>query len=246
MSNKKRSSRRIIRIPSKFDNTICDLNNSKSNTCNRERIERDEVNSEGNDDVSNGGCENLGNEEGSTAGNPVKWMDSEFPTLNETISKKTEYSVHSVNVTGENNKENEETLNIDSQSGPKDVNNENKTEIPTGKNDEGIEVAIFDEELIKIGRMFVNANGVYFFKFRQEEEVKFVLGNGPWMVNNKPLYVQKWRIDLNLDKSEPKSLQVWVKLINVPMEAWTTKGISAIASCLGKPLIMDDMTTRML
>ncbi|GJW15971.1 zinc knuckle CX2CX4HX4C containing protein [Tanacetum coccineum] len=97
-----------------------------------------------------------------------------------------------------------------------------------------------------LGRMFVNANSVYFFKFRQEEGVKFVMGNGPWMVNNKPLYVQKWRIDLNLHKSEPKSLPVWVKLINVPMEAWSTKGISAIASCLGKPMIMDDMTTRML
>nr|GEX70046.1 RNA-directed DNA polymerase, eukaryota, reverse transcriptase zinc-binding domain protein [Tanacetum cinerariifolium]GEX75873.1 RNA-directed DNA polymerase, eukaryota, reverse transcriptase zinc-binding domain protein [Tanacetum cinerariifolium] len=86
-------------------------------------------------------------------------------------------------------------------------------------------------------------NGVFLFKFRESEGMSYVLENGPWMVNNKPLMVQKWEPDVVIDKSEPKSLPCWIKLHNIPLEPWTSKGISAIASGLGKPLIMDKTTT---
>lgn len=38
---------------------------------------------------------------------------------------------------------------------------------------------------------------------------------------------------------------MWVKLFNVPLEAWSINGISAIASSLGKPIIMDNATAKM-
>ncbi|PWA95356.1 hypothetical protein CTI12_AA050890 [Artemisia annua] len=34
-------------------------------------------------------------------------------------------------------------------------------------------------------------------------------------------------------------------MMNVPMEAWSKEGISAMASCLGKPKLMDFMTAKM-
>ncbi|GJR10568.1 hypothetical protein Tco_0793220 [Tanacetum coccineum] len=34
-----------------------------------------------------------------------------------------------------------------------------------------------------------------------------------------------------------------IKLSNVPLEAWTTNGISALASRIGKPMVMDAVTT---
>lgn len=75
--------------------------------------------------------------------------------------------------------------------------------------------------------MYANEGGVFFFKFHDEGGMEEVVKNGPWMVNNKPLFVQKWRVGLCLDKAEPSKLPVWVKMLNVPMEAWSTKGISA-------------------
>lgn len=72
-----------------------------------------------------------------------------------------------------------------------------------------------------------------------------VTNNCPWMVNNKPLFVQEWNVDVCLDRTEPRKLLVLVKLLNVPMEAWSVKGISALLSFLGKPIIMDDMTAKM-
>lgn len=34
-------------------------------------------------------------------------------------------------------------------------------------------------------------NGQFTFKFRNKEGMEAVLDSGPWMVNNKPLFVQK-------------------------------------------------------
>ena len=51
------------------------------------------------------------------------------------------------------------------------------------------------------------------------------------------MYVQT---DYNLGNCE-----FWIKLLNVPLEAWSVKGISTLASCLGKPIIMDEITTKM-
>nr|GEU99130.1 hypothetical protein [Tanacetum cinerariifolium] len=47
-----------------------------------------------------------------------------------------------------------------------------------------------------------------------------------------------------LDKAQPKKIHVWVKLLNVLIEAWSVKGISALASSIGKPVIMDEVTIK--
>ncbi|GKD31229.1 RNA-directed DNA polymerase, eukaryota, reverse transcriptase zinc-binding domain protein [Tanacetum coccineum] len=87
-----------------------------------------------------------------------------------------------------------------------------------------------------------HSNGVFLFKFAKNEGLQFVLENGLWLINDKPLLVQKWQHDICLDKKELSRLPSWVKLLNVPLEAWTHRGISALASGVGKPIIMDSLT----
>ncbi|GKC48607.1 RNA-directed DNA polymerase, eukaryota, reverse transcriptase zinc-binding domain protein [Tanacetum coccineum] len=62
-----------------------------------------------------------------------------------------------------------------------------------------------------------SSNGNCFFKFRNEIGINEVLKQGNWIA----------------------------KLTNVPLESWSEEGVSALASSLGKPLIMDNMTTQM-
>ncbi|GKD29234.1 RNA-directed DNA polymerase, eukaryota, reverse transcriptase zinc-binding domain protein, partial [Tanacetum coccineum] len=50
---------------------------------------------------------------------------------------------------------------------------------------------------------------------------------------------------VSLDKAEPCKLPLWVKLRNLPLEDWSSKRISVVASRLGTPLIMDQITTNM-
>ncbi|GKC16208.1 zinc knuckle CX2CX4HX4C containing protein [Tanacetum coccineum] len=126
-------------------------------------------------------------------------------------------------------------------------------EIPTELDSNGNEIVVFDEVMVAEGSkrwektlcgyfvgygMSVNElrynlrkmwsrygfkdiidfkNGDYFMKFNSEEGLEFIVNNGPWMVKNKPLIVQKW--DIN--------------------------GISALASRVGRPLVMDNVTASM-
>ncbi|GKB64760.1 RNA-directed DNA polymerase, eukaryota, reverse transcriptase zinc-binding domain protein [Tanacetum coccineum] len=114
--------------------------------------------------------------------------------------------------------------------------------IPTGMND-GREVSIMWGKFGLID--IVTQNDMFLIKFRDEVGMNHVLENRPWMVNNKPMFIQKWDTSIIMDRKEPKALPLWVKLHSVPIEAWTVNGISAIASSLGKPLIMDKTTTKM-
>ncbi|GJT29794.1 ATPase, F1/V1/A1 complex, alpha/beta subunit [Tanacetum coccineum] len=82
--------------------------------------------------------------------------------------------------------------------------------------EEGREVVVFDEEIVSEGSR-----------------------------KNKPLLVQKWNPGLCIEKKEPEVIPSWIKLCNVPLEAWSNKEISVITSSIGKPMIMDQTTTEM-
>ncbi|GJX21634.1 RNA-directed DNA polymerase, eukaryota, reverse transcriptase zinc-binding domain protein [Tanacetum coccineum] len=95
----------------------------------------------------------------------------------------------------------------------------------------GNEIVIFDEELINAGSVKWNLTLCGYF-FHNEDGMKYMYKKGHWMVNGKPFIVQKWDINICLDKTETVKLHVWIKLCNVPLEAWTIEGISALASRL--------------
>nr|GEV74741.1 zinc knuckle CX2CX4HX4C [Tanacetum cinerariifolium] len=88
-----------------------------------------------------------------------------------------------------------------------------------------------------------NDNGNWLFSFSTEQGLVDVADQNSWMVKSKPLTVYKWDFSLGLNKVEPTKLPIWVKLSEVPMEAWTTECLSALSSSMGKPMILDNMTT---
>nr|GEX51243.1 hypothetical protein [Tanacetum cinerariifolium] len=101
--------------------------------------------------------------------------------------------------------------------------------VPTEFDDNGIEVVVFDEIMVEEGSK------------RWEKTVcAYFVGYG---VSANEL--KKWDINTCLDKTEPEVIPLWIKLCNVPLEAWTTKGLSALASRIGKPFKMDTTTTSM-
>ncbi|GJX36852.1 RNA-directed DNA polymerase, eukaryota, reverse transcriptase zinc-binding domain protein [Tanacetum coccineum] len=77
-----------------------------------------------------------------------------------------------------------------------------------------------------------------------QEGMNNVVEMSPWMVNGKPLMVQKWNPDIGMEKTEHDKISLWVKFTNVPMEAWGVEGLIVVASSVGKPIIMDYMTAK--
>ncbi|GJQ95931.1 RNA-directed DNA polymerase, eukaryota, reverse transcriptase zinc-binding domain protein [Tanacetum coccineum] len=123
--------------------------------------------------------------------------------------------------------------------------------MPTEINEDGSEIVIFDEDLVDKGSVQwkltvcdMKNDGTCMFKFRNEARMNKVLEQGPWIVNNKPMFVRKWDPTIGMEKIEQSKVPLWVSLVNVPLEAWSKEGISALASSLGKPLIMDTMTAK--
>nr|GEW78269.1 retrovirus-related Pol polyprotein from transposon TNT 1-94 [Tanacetum cinerariifolium] len=90
-----------------------------------------------------------------------------------------------------------------------------------------------------------NGNSVWLFKFINAEGMNKIVDQSPWMVNRKHLMVQKWNPNVCVEKAKPNKIHVWIKLFNFPLEAWSVKRINALASRLGKPLVMDEMTAIM-
>ncbi|GJZ74268.1 RNA-directed DNA polymerase, eukaryota, reverse transcriptase zinc-binding domain protein [Tanacetum coccineum] len=91
----------------------------------------------------------------------------------------------------------------------------------------------------------VDADGICYFKFKHEEGRNFVIDQSPWLVNGKPLLVQKWDPETDFVKESPCKIPVWIRLLNVPLEAWNVNGISAISSRLGRPIKIDQITAKM-
>ncbi|GJZ00682.1 RNA-directed DNA polymerase, eukaryota, reverse transcriptase zinc-binding domain protein [Tanacetum coccineum] len=66
--------------------------------------------------------------------------------------------------------------------------------------------------------VIVNSSGVNLFKFRDEIRMKQVLDQGPWLIRNRPMFVQKWDPEIGMEKPEPKTIPIWVKLVNIPIK----------------------------
>ncbi|GJS21423.1 putative reverse transcriptase domain-containing protein [Tanacetum coccineum] len=93
--------------------------------------------------------------------------------------------------------------------------------------------------------MFSSSTGLFSFQFSSVEGLDAMLENGPWFIRNNPFILKKWHLDENLLKEDVRIVPVWVKLHGVLVTAFNDDGLSAIATKLGTPLMLDSYTTDM-
>ena len=60
--------------------------------------------------------------------------------------------------------------------------------------------------LYQLEDVVMNQNRMCFFNFKSRDGMELVIENGPWLVDNKPLFVKKW--ELGLCMSKPKVTKV--------------------------------------
>ncbi|KAL2237740.1 UNVERIFIED_CONTAM: hypothetical protein Sindi_0965700 [Sesamum indicum] len=71
-------------------------------------------------------------------------------------------------------------------------------------------------------------------------DMEEVIEGGPWLFQGQPIVLQKWEPGMAMRKLQ--HTQIWIKLRHLPMEFWTTEGLSMVASGVGKPLYPDAIT----
>ncbi|GJZ07411.1 zinc knuckle CX2CX4HX4C containing protein [Tanacetum coccineum] len=70
-------------------------------------------------------------------------------------------------------------------------------------------------------------------------------GGKPWMICKSPIILKKWNISTGLCMDELTRIPMWVKIRDVPIQAFTEDGLSIIASKFGKPIMLDSYTSSM-
>ncbi|GJV91858.1 putative reverse transcriptase domain-containing protein [Tanacetum coccineum] len=93
--------------------------------------------------------------------------------------------------------------------------------------------------------MFSASTGLFSFQFSSIDGLDAMLENGPWFIRNNPLILKKWNPDENLLKEDVSTVPVWVKFYGVPVTTFSDDGLSAIATKLGTPLMLDSYTSDM-
>ena len=63
------------------------------------------------------------------------------------------------------------------------------------------------------------------------------------MIQGTPTFLNKWTPSESLTKEDTTKVLVWVKMHDVPLAAYTSDGLSMIATKIGKPL--DSYTSTM-
>ncbi|GKC37701.1 putative reverse transcriptase domain-containing protein [Tanacetum coccineum] len=115
----------------------------------------------------------------------------------------------------------------------------------------GVDMVVLIESIRAISEQFANTTYGFFlgkrvaYPFCSMDGLDAMLENGLWFIHNNLLILKKWHSDVNLLKEDVGNVPVWVKLHGVPVTAFSKDGLSAIATKLGTPLMLDSYTSDM-
>ncbi|GKB75987.1 reverse transcriptase domain-containing protein [Tanacetum coccineum] len=103
--------------------------------------------------------------------------------------------------------------------------------------------------VLKVCDMFKNNIYGYFivkkvaFLFSSMDGLEGVLEHEPWLICNILFILRKWTPSSMLTKEELTFILVWIKFHGVYVLEFTADGLSAIATRLGTPIMLDSCTT---
>lgn len=61
-----------------------------------------------------------------------------------------------------------------------------------------------------------------------------IFRNGPYFMDSRGLYLNKWTSDFDLDLDIPNAVPVWVRLPHLPLHCWGDESVHAIGNAIRK------------
>lgn len=76
------------------------------------------------------------------------------------------------------------------------------------------------------------------------EDMKEVIYSGPYTINNKPIILIPWSLNLDFSKEFPTKIPLWVKFTNMLKSFWGKDSLSRITSLVGVLVYVDECTAK--
>ncbi|KAI9121291.1 hypothetical protein K1719_008324 [Acacia pycnantha] len=88
------------------------------------------------------------------------------------------------------------------------------------------------------------SNYYYIVSFSSKEDHDYAYHEGPWMIDDHYLLVQRWRPNFNPRKADcQRKVAVWVRIPDLPMEFCTVESLCLIGNMIGKIIKIDRSTS---
>lgn len=85
-------------------------------------------------------------------------------------------------------------------------------------------------------------NNFYIVKLEHREEYERALLDGPWMIADHYLHVQKWKPKFRVDKAEIDSLPVWLRFPVLPVDFYSECWLKKAGNNIGRTIKVDIAT----
>ncbi|KAJ1379762.1 Zinc finger, CCHC-type [Sesbania bispinosa] len=87
-------------------------------------------------------------------------------------------------------------------------------------------------------------NDYFLLRFSNVDDLNYVFENGPWMIMDHYLVVQKWHPEFFPFEDSMQRVAVWVRVPGLPVEYYDSKILRRIGNSLGRRLKIDSNTLR--
>lgn len=86
----------------------------------------------------------------------------------------------------------------------------------------------------------------YILKFRNVEQINLVLNKGPWFINGRYLFIQKWVPNFIPKKDILSTSAIWIRLPQLPTEYYDSLLLHQVGNSIGQLLKIDACTSSTL
>nr|KYP69874.1 Retrovirus-related Pol polyprotein LINE-1 [Cajanus cajan] len=92
-------------------------------------------------------------------------------------------------------------------------------------------------------RMIDMPNDFYLVQFTEEEDYRHALYEGPWMIADHYILVQRWRPFFTLTATQTRKVAAWIRIPGLPIELYNDRFLWRVGSKLGTMLKIDKLTS---
>lgn len=99
---------------------------------------------------------------------------------------------------------------------------------------------------IQLPEVYYNDEGYFILRFKAMKDKEEVLKRGPYTIQRMTMFLIEWKEDFSMEKDMMRTLPIWIKLPQLPIQFWGKKSLEKIGSMIGKPMFTDECTANKL